>query len=586
MQTYRAPIQDIRFILENFGYETIAGYDCFEDFDLETAVAVAEEAGKFCTEKLLPTNQIADQQGVQYDPETKQVQVPESFYQLYKDYYASGIGGISLPEEYGGGGAPHALAIAFSEMGTATNKSFCMCPGLAHGLVASLLEFGTEEQKNHFVPKLISGQWAGTMCLTEPQCGTDLGMMRTKAIPEGDHYRLTGTKIWITFGEHDLAENIIHLVLARLPGAPEGIKGISVFVVPKFTDDGEANGITCGGLEHKMGIHASPTCVMNMEDSIGYLVGEPHKGMRAMFVMMNFARITVGMEGVALSEISYQTALAFSKERRQGRSLNPERNEPGESADNIMVHPDVRRLLLNVKSTTEGMRALGFWVASHIDVSEHAETEAERQEADDIVALLTPVIKSYFTERGFQNVSDCVQVMGGSGYTSDWCVEQYLRDMRIGMIYEGTNHIQSLDLVGRKLPKDGGRLYKLFAKKIFRFVRDNQEVEGMNEFTKPLEKALNKLNETTMMMGMKGMQDPEWVASVSSNYLNAMSLTALGYMWARMAKASLGGESRFLRSKLKTARYFFSNILPEVDSIYSIMEAGKDNMMDFELNEF
>ena len=353
MQIYKAPIRDIRFALETFGYEEVEGLKAFEDFDLDTTMALLEESGKFCSNEMLPMNRIGDEQGVQFDPETKTVTTPDGFKALYEQFVGSGMAGMTLPLEYGGGGAPQAVAIGLSEMSTATNKSFTMCAGLGHGLVEALLHYGTDEQKQTWLPKLISGQWTGTMCLTEPQCGTDLGLLTTKAEPEGDHYLLTGTKIWITFGEHDLTDNIVHLVLARLPDAPEGIGGISAFVVPKVNLDGTRNPIFCGGLEHKMGIHASPTCVMNLDGAKGYLIGEPHKGMRTMFVMMNFARLTVGVEGYALSEISYQTAIEYCRDRRQGRSLNAERRDETAKADCILVHPDVRRQLLNVRASTE-----------------------------------------------------------------------------------------------------------------------------------------------------------------------------------------------------------------------------------------
>jgi alkylation response protein AidB-like acyl-CoA dehydrogenase len=586
MQIYKAPIRDIRFILETLGYDKVADMAKFEDFDLDTTMALIEECGKFCTNELLPQNRVGDQEGVQFDPETKKVITPDSFKPLYDQFVASGMAGMSMPIEYGGGGAPHTVAIAMSEMSTASNKSFTMCPGLGHGLVEALLHYGDDEQKKTYLQKLISGEWTGTMCLTEPQCGTDLGLISTKAIPEGDHYRLTGTKIWITWGEHDLAENIIHLVLARLPGAPEGIRGISAFIVPKINLDGTRNDVYCGGLEHKMGIHGSPTCVMNLEDAKGYLVGDAHKGMRAMFVMMNFARLTVGVEGFALSEIAYQTAVEYAKDRRQGRSLNPERQEADAKADCILKHPDVRRQLLNVRATTEGMRALALWVASHIDVAEHHTDPQMREEADDIVGLLTPVIKGYCTERGFYNVSDCMQVMGGSGYTVEWSVEQYLRDVRIAMIYEGTNHIQALDLIGRKLPKGGGRLYKVFSKQVYRFIKANRDNADMADFIAPLEAALNRLNETTMELGMKGMADPEEAASRASNYLNLFGITTLAYLWARMALGAAGRSGKFYETKVKTAKYFFSHILPEAASYHAILNAGKANMMAFDEDEF
>ncbi len=586
MQVYRPPINDIRFILENFGYEDLQALAEFSEFDLDTVVALAEASGDFCVNEMLPLNRSADQEGVRFNPEDGTVTTPKGFKALYDSFVGGGMAGISMPAKYGGGGAPHALAIALSEMSTACNKSFSMCPGLGHGLVEALKHYGSDEQKANYMPKLISGEWSGTMCLTEPQCGTDLGLISTKAIPEGDHFRLTGTKIWITFGEHDLTENIVHLVLARLPDAPEGIRGISAFIVPKVTLDGERNGIHCGGLEHKMGIHASPTCVMNMEHAIGYLVGEPNKGMRAMFVMMNFARLTVGVEGIALSEISYQTAVAFCKDRRQGRSLNADRVEKDAKADNVLVHPDVRRQLLNVRATTEGMRALALWTSMYIDIELHHPDETARQEAGDMVALLTPVIKGYCTERGFLNISDCMQVTGGSGYTTDWCIEQYLRDSRIAMIYEGTNHIQALDLVGRKLPTDGGRLYKRFSKKVYKFVQANEGIEGMEAFLTPLEAALNQLNGITMNLAMKGMADPEYAAAVATNYLNLFGITSLAYMWARMAKACIEPKNKFERTKLKMARYFYTNVLPEAQGYVSFIEAGKGNMMAFDGEDF
>lgn len=586
MQVYKAPTADLRFIYETLGYENVQAIKAFEDFDLDTVMAILEESGKFCTNEMLPLNRSADQEGVHYDPETQEVTTPKGFKELYKKYLRSGMGGIAMPVEYGGGGAPHSLAVGLGEFACATNKSFSMCPGLGHGLVEALYHFGTDEQKEQYLPKIISGEWSGTMCLTEPQCGTDLGMMRTKAVPDGDGYLLTGTKIWITFGEHDLTENIIHLVLARLPDAPDGIRGISLFVVPKILENGERNPIFCGGLEHKMGINASPTCVMNLEGARGYLVGEANKGMKGMFVMMNHARLGVGLEGIALSEIAYQTAVAFSRDRQQGRSLNKERNDESKEADNILVHPDVRRQLLNVRSSTEGMRALAIWTAINIDISLQHPDEEVREKAKGLVELMTPVVKAYCTDRGFENVSEAMQVTGGAGYTTDWCIEQYLRDARIAMIYEGTNHIQALDLIGRKLPKGGGALYRAFSKEVYKFTKANEEVYGMGEFTTALSDAINMLNETTMQLGMKGMADPEAAAAVASNYLKMFGIVSVGYMWARMALKSLGEESRFHMTKLKMARYYFNQVLPEIASVRKVIDAGKDHMMAFEPTEF
>lgn len=587
MQIYKAPIHDIRFALETFEYDQVAALPQYADFDLETVTALLEEAGKFCTNELLPLNRVGDQVGLKWDPETGEVTTPDGFKKLYAGYVESGLVGIAQPAEYGGGGAPHAVAIGMSELATATNKSFSMCPGLNHGLIEALHHHGTAEQKKRWLPKLVSGEWTGTMCLTEPQCGTDLGLITTKAIPQDDgSYRLTGTKIWITFGEHDLTDNIVHLVLARLPDAPEGIKGISAFLVPKFTLDERRNGIKCGGLEHKMGIHASPTCVMNLEEAEGYLVGEAHKGMRSMFVMMNAARLHVGLEGIALAEIAYQTAVAFCHDRRQGRSLDPKRNEAGAKADNILVHPDVRRQLLNIKSTVEGLRGLAAWIANLIDLSHHHPDDAARQEADDLVALLTPVIKAYGTERGFRNISDAMQVTGGAGYTTDWSIEQYLRDSRIALIYEGTNHIQALDLVGRKLPRGGGRLYKAFSKRVHLFCKAHEEAGTHAEFVGPTRKAIDQLNALTMKLGMVGMQDPEAAAAAASNYLTVFGLTALAFVWAKEAVAASEREGRFFRTKVKTAQFYFKHVLPETESLIRMIEAGKAEMMAFEDDEF
>lgn len=587
MQVYKAPIDDIRFCLETFGYDRVQKLEGHADYDLETVMAMVEQGDVFAREKMLPLNRVGDEVGLKFDPKTGDVTLPDGFDELYKMYCEQGYPMLTHPVEHGGAGAPHVGSVIFNELFVGTNKSFSMCVGLSHGLIESLTHHGDADLQEKFVPKLVSGEWTGTMCLTEPQCGTDLGLMTTKAIPQDDgSYKLTGTKIWITFGEHNLTENIIHLVLARLPDAPEGIKGVSVFVVPKINLDGTRNSITCGGLEHKMGIHASPTCVMNLEDATGYMIGEPHKGMRAMFTMMNAARLFVGIEGVALGEISYQTALAFAKDRRQGRSLDREKREKDAKADNIMVHPDVRRMLLNVKSTTEGMRALGIYVACQLDIGLKSEDEKEKGIANDLVALLTPVVKSYCTERGFLNISEAMQVLGGAGYTTDWSIEQYLRDERIALLYEGTNHIQALDLVGRKLPTDGGRLYRRFAKDVTLFLDEAEKTEGFSEFHAHIKKALDTLNELTMELGAKGMADQEEAAAAASNYLNVFGLTTLAYMWGRLVNAALQRDDKFGETKVKTGRYFFEHVMPEMDSYVAKVRAGKAAMMALDVDEF
>jgi alkylation response protein AidB-like acyl-CoA dehydrogenase len=588
VQIYKTPIADIRFNLECFDFQGRVGdLAGFEDYDLETVMAIIEGIGKFCENEFLPLNGPGDKEGVSWDPVTHEVTTPKGFKELYKKYIANGALGLSMDPKYGGGGGPITIAVLMGEIATATNKSFSMCPGLSGGLITALSSHASDALKEQYLPKLISGEWSGTMCLTEPQCGTDLGLLTTKAIPNDDgSYNLTGTKVWITFGEHDLTENIVHLVLARLPDAPEGVKGISAFIVPKFLLDGTRNPVFCTGLEHKLGIHASPTCVISMEDAKGWLVGTPHKGMRSMFVMMNHARLNVGQEGVSFSEIAYQSALSYAKDRRQGRALNPERREEGAKADTILVHPDVRRMLLNIKSTTEGMRGLDIYVTLMLDIAHHHTDEAERQRADDLVALLTPIIKSYCSERGFENVSEAMQVCGGAGYTTDWPIEQYLRDARIAMIYEGTNHIQALDLVGRKLPKGNGRLVRTFLDEIKDFCKANKGNEVMTEFLEPLKDASKLTGEMTMLIGMQGMQDAEWAGATASNYLNVFALTAIAYIWARQVAHAQTLSTKQAATKVKTARYYFKHVLPEVQGLAAIIKAGKAAMMDFDDDEF
>jgi alkylation response protein AidB-like acyl-CoA dehydrogenase len=579
MQIYRAPVDEMMFQLEAFDYASIHALPDFAGFDFDTVRAMLREVGTFASEVLLPINRSGDRQGLRWDGASGAVTTPEGFKEAYAKMVENGYVGMSGPTAYGGSGAPMALATMMSELWTSANKSFSMCPGLIGGLVEALVAHGSPEIKDAYLPKLVSGEWAGTMCLTEPQCGTDLGMVSTKAVPSGDRYLLNGTKIWITFGEHDFTENIIHLVLARLPDAPPGIKGISTFVVPKITLEGKRNGVKCTGLEHKLGIHASPTCVIQLEEAEGWLVGEPHRGMKAMFTMMNGARLLVGMEGVALSEIAYQTALAFARDRRQSRALDPQKRDASAPADNILVHPDVRRMLLNVKSTLEGMRGLTTWVSTLIDRAHHHPDAAVRQESDDLVALLTPVVKSYCTERGFANVSEAMQVCGGAGYTADWSIEQYLRDVRIAMIYEGTNHIQALDLVGRKLPQHGGRLLQTFAKHVGEFVARHQKDEGLGELATTLGRELERLMQVTGELGARAFPDPEEAGAAASNYLNLFALTAIAYSWCVQVRHALTVGGDLATRKLKLARYYFAMVLPEADALVRILAAGKAPIM-------
>ena len=538
---------------------------------------------------LLPLNGSGDTEGVTYNAADHSVTTPKGFKEAYKGYAENGFTSLPFPQKHGGMGAPVVLSTLSSEVLIASNKSFSMCPGLTAGLIDALehYEIHSETYSNdNLLPKLISGEWAGTMALTEPHCGTDLGLMTTKAEPHGDHYKITGTKVWITFGEQDITDNIIHLVLARLPDAPSGIKGISTFVVPKILEDGSRNPVFCGGTDHKMGIHASPTCVMNFEGAEGWLVGEENRGMRAMFAMMNTARLNVGIEGVALGEAAYQAALAFAKDRRQSRSLDPKKQDRNASADNILVHPDVRRMLLECKSTNEGLRGLVAWISLCYDLSNHSEDPAEKEKASDLVALLTPIIKSYGSERGFENISTAMQTMGGAGFTKDWPVEQYMRDERIAMIYEGTNHIQALDLVGRKLPMHGGRLMRVFAGEIGALIRECAGNEELAPYVAALKTESKRLNETTMAMGGAAMADNEIIGAVASNYLNQFALVTLGFVWLKQLSrvVELDADSSLRKGKFQTARYYFELILPEAEMYAKKVAVGKLPMTDIDID--
>jgi alkylation response protein AidB-like acyl-CoA dehydrogenase len=469
-----------------------------------------------------------------------------------------------------------------------------MYPGLTMGAYNAIIKHGTDEQKQTYLPKMVEGRWSGTMCLTEPQCGTDLGLIRTKAEPNDDgSYAISGTKIFISAGEHDLSENIIHLVLARLPDAPPGIKGISLFLAPKFlpNDHGEAgprNGVACGSIEHKMGIRASATCVMNFDGAKGWLVGEPHRGMRAMFTMMNDARLEVGIQGLGVAETAYQSAVAYARDRRQGRALSGAK-EPDHPADSIMVHPDVRRMLLTMRAFSEGARALAYWVGMQLDISEkHPDAEA-RQAADDLVALMTPIIKAHFTDEGFNNAHLGVQCMGGHGYIAEWGMEQLLRDARITMLYEGTNGVQALDLVGRKLPSHFGRLLRRFFHPVMAFLEAHQTDPDLAEFVLPLAKAFSRLQQATLHIAQAGLKNPNEAGAASADYLRLFALTALGFMWARMVKvakaklkAGANGDAAFYEAKIQTARFFMAKILPENGALFSRIMAGAEALMAFD----
>jgi alkylation response protein AidB-like acyl-CoA dehydrogenase len=594
MPVYKAPLQNLKFVLHDvLGYETISSLPGYEDATPDMADSILEEAAKLCEEVLFPLNQSGDKEGCTWD--NGLVRTPKGFKEAYDSFSSGGWCGAVADPKYGGMGLPATVGFAIQEMICSANMSFGMYPGLSEGAYNALYLHGTDVQKDTYLPKLVTGEWSGTMCLTEPHCGTDLGLIRTKAIPNADgSYAITGTKIFISAGEHDLTKNIIHLVLAKLPDAPEGVKGISLFVVPKYLPDTMGvNGVTCGSIEHKMGIKASSTCVMNFESSKGWLVGQAHKGLRAMFTMMNTARLGVGMQGLGLAEVSYQNGLAYAKDRLQMRALDGTKY-PDKPADPIIVHPDVRRMLLMSKAVVEGCRALSLWVGMALDVSEKHPDAGVREEADDLVALMTPIIKAYQTDMGFEIANHAIQIHGGHGYIWEYGVEQYARDARIAQIYEGTNGIQALDLVGRKMGQNMGRLLRRFFHPVNEFVELNQMDAALQEFVFPLAKAFAKLQQSTAMVAQRGLKDPNEAGAASTDYLRQFALVAVGFMWARMAKVAFEklktdtdpGSKEFYDSKIKTARFYFERVLPEADARQKMVLSGAKSLMDLEQTAF
>ena len=587
MPIYKAPLQDMRFVLHELHDSAgIAELPGSEDFTIELIDSVLEEAAKISEEVLFPLNQSGDLEGCTY--ENGVVRTPKGFPQAYKSFCDGGWSAMACAPEFGGQGLPAAVSLLVEEMLCAANNSFGLYPGLTHGAYLALYHHGSDEQKQTYLPNMVSGKWSGTMCLTEPQCGTDLGMLRTKAVPNGDgSFMLSGSKIFISAGEHDLAENIIHLVLARLPDAPAGVKGISLFVVPKFLvkEDGtlgQRNGVTCTAIEHKMGIKASATCSLSFEEARGWLIGEPHKGLRAMFTMMNTERLSVGIQGLGVAEIAYQNAVAYTRERLQGRSLTGAKY-PQQAADPIIVHPDVRRMLLTMRAYIEGCRALGGWVAREIDVLQRATDEDAKLIADDFTALLTPVVKALFTDLGFEIASTAMQCYGGHGYIRDNGMEQYARDARISMIYEGTNGVQALDLVGRKLPQDGGRLLTRFLDPVLEFTDAHAEDDDMAPFIAPLQSAIEHLQIATGHVMEAGLANHDEIGAASVDYLRLCGLAALGFMWARMAKIALPkADDAFYKAKLGTAKFFMQRLLPQTGALLAAIQSGAEVMMEFE----
>ncbi len=595
MPIYHPPMDNIKFILHDvLGAEKLTEIPGYEDATAELVDQILEEGGRLCENVLFPINQSGDEEGCKL--ENGVVTTPKGFKEAYNEFIQGGWCGVSSDPEYGGMGLPMLVNTVMQEMICSANFSFGMYPGLSQGCYEALHQYGTDEQKATYLPKLIEGTWSGTMCLTEPHCGTDLGLIRTKAeaLDDGDDlsYKISGTKIFISAGEHDLTENIVHLVLARLPGAPEGVKGISLFVVPKFLpEDMGVNGVVCGSIEHKMGIKASATCVMNFEESKGWLVGEPNKGLKAMFTMMNAARLGVAMQGLGIAEVAYQNALAYAKDRLQMRSLDGTKH-PDKAADPIIVHPDVRRMLLTSKAFCEGARALSYWAGMHLDISLKHPDAATRQESDDLVALLTPILKGYLTDMGFEVSSLAMQVHGGHGYIWEYGVEQYTRDARIAMIYEGTNGIQALDLVGRKMGAHMGRYLRRFFHPVSQFIEDNQSNSDLQEFIFPLAKSFAKLQQSTAIIAQKGLKNPLEAGAASTNYLRQFALVAMGYMWIQMAKVAQekleagDGDKEFYESKIKTARFFFARMLPEADWHFKAVMAGAESLMELDEAQF
>ena len=591
MPTYKAPVDDVLFLLNDvFQIERYGNLPGFADASPDVVAAILGEAAKFCEEVVAPLNRVGDIEGCTRHADGR-VTTPTGFKDAYRQMIDGGWIGLAAPAEFGGQGLPATLSGIVSEFLVSANLSFAMYPGLVQGAVAALLHHADDDIKKKYLPKMITGEWAGTMNLTEPHCGTDLGQLRTKAVPQGDgSYRITGTKIFISGGEQDLTDNIIHLVLARIEGAPAGVKGISLFVVPKISVAadgalGSPNGVSCGSIEEKMGIHGNSTCVMNYDGAVGWLVGEENRGLAAMFTMMNEARLGVGIQGLALSEVAYQNAVTYARERLQGRALTGTKFAD-KAADPIIVHPDVRRMLLTMRAFNEAARAFVIYTGLKGDVSRRADDAKERQAADDLMGLLTPVLKGVLTDTGFANTVMAQQVFGGHGYVAEHGMEQFVRDARIAMIYEGANGIQALDLVGRKLGKDGGRAVMAFFAEVGGFVKQHAGDDAMKPFVEPLGKALGQLQQATMWFMQNAMAKPDNAGAGSNDYMHLFGLVVLAYMWAQIArtsqdklKAGANGQAERFETKLVAGRFFMERILPETGAHLARIQAGADTLM-------
>ncbi len=592
MPTYTPPLRDMQFVMHELLKVTdeLKLLPRHADIDAETINAVLEEGGKFAAEVLFPLNRSGDQEGCTLDKSTHEVHTPKGFKDAYAKYVEGGWPALTSDAAYGGQGLPVVLNQCLFEMMNSANQAWTMYPGLSRGAYECIKANGNSEQHQTYLPRLASGEWMGTMCLTEPHCGTDLGLLRAKAVPvaggpEGT-YRITGQKIFISAGEHDLTRNIVHLVLARLPDSPPGSKGISLFVVPKFLVNadgtlGARNGLHCGAIEHKMGINGSATCQINLDGAFGTLVGQPHKGLAAMFVMMNAARLGVGNQSLGLTEVAYQNAVVYAKDRIQMRSLSGPK-APDKPADPIIVHPDVRKMLLTARAYAEGGRALAVWCALLIDKEIASDDEEERRECLDMVSLLTPIMKAFVSDNAWIATSHCMQVFGGHGYIQEWGMEQYVRDSRINMIYEGTNTIQALDLLGRKVLGDNGAKLKKFGHLVQQFVEDEGVNESMQEFINPLADLGDKVTKLSTELGMKAFGNADEVGAAAVDYLRICGHLVFAFLWARMAKIALekqGGGDPFYAAKLHTARFYFAKLLPETAGLIRTARSGLAPLM-------
>ena len=592
MPHYTAPLRDMQFVLFDLlqAEAELAALPRHAGLDRETIEAVLEEGAKFASQVIQPLNQVGDREGCTWHGDGV-VTAPPGFKEAYRQYVDNGWPSVSCDPDWGGQGLPTLVNNRLYEMWNSANQAWLMYAGLSHSAYECLMAFGTEQQKQVYLTKIVSGEWTGTMCLTEPHCGTDLGLLKTKAEPNGDgSFALTGTKIFISAGEHDLAENILHLVLARLPGAPAGTKGISLFLVPKFLPDangavGARNTIKAGSIEHKMGIHGNATCVMNLDGATGWLIGEANKGLAAMFVMMNSARLGVGMQSLGQAEVAYQNAAAYAKDRLQGRAATGPAS-PDKPADSILVHPDVRRMLLTARACNEGGRALATWTALLLDREHDHPDPAVREEASELMALLTPVVKAFLTDNGWETATLCQQVLGGHGYISEWGMDQYVRDARINMIYEGTNGIQALDLLGRKVLMDGGQKFGRFAALVQAFLKENAGRPELAEFTAPLAKLLADTVALTQEIGAKAKADPNEVGAAAVPYLRITGHLCFAWLWARMAALAIGKDDDFHAAKVATARFYFAWLLPEVEQRFREARAGAPSLMAMPADAF